>query len=159
MRYVLSLRPISVLLILCFLSGCASLPGRRSSSAKDDVRALEVASFLRFDDIPVPYGFKIQPEESFAFQNDFSRVGLLRYTGKTSADSLVLFYKEQMPLYNWRMVNIIEFGRRVLNFEKEDQNCIVMIESGKTKTGLILAIAPKATIRASSIIKPLKKGE
>ena len=163
MRFHDNFRFAFVAILLCALVGCVSMPGRRSaysSGTAKDAASLEVANLLRFEDIPVPYVFKIHPEESFAFQNDFSRVGLLRYTGKHSPDELVKFFKEQMPLYRWEMVNIIEFGRRVLNFEKNGQNCIVMVERASSKTSLIIAVAPKSSSKgASALMKPLKKSE
>ena len=104
---------------------------------------LEVSGVLRFDDIPVPYGFQILQEDSFTFENERARVGLLKYRGKSSPDQVVAFYREQMPLYNWEMLNVIEFGQRLLNFEKDEQTCIITVNPERSKMLVTIAISPK----------------
>lgn len=134
-------------LIFVFLfSGCATMGGRDSLSDGGDrrERELSVSSLLRFDDIPAPSGFNILDSESFAFQNDVTRVALLKYIGGKRADQVVWFYKEQMPLYNWNPINIIEYERRILNYEKEGESCIVTIESRGRKSVITIAISPKS---------------
>ena len=106
---------------------------------------LAVASRLKFDDVPVPSGFKIIREDSFIFQDSSVRIGLIKYAGRPNAEDLVNFYKDQMPLYNWNLINIVEYGRAVINFEREGQTCIVTVEPYSTKTILTIAIAPRSS--------------
>jgi hypothetical protein len=94
--------------------------------------------------VPIPAGFKILDAESFAFQNDTTRVALLKYTGSKPADTIVLFYNEQMPLYNWNPINIIEYERRILNYENSSESCIVTIETRGGKSIITIAISPKS---------------
>ncbi len=132
-------------IIAISLIGCATVPrteGERAAEAEKP--ALSVAPNLRFDDVPIPSGFRLLQEESFTFQNDYLRVGLLKYTGKAKGEQIVVFYREQMPLYNWSLINLVEYGRRVLNFKKDNQICVITIESTMTKTNLTISIAPKA---------------
>lgn len=135
----------SYFLILLLISGCATTYKDRSYD-KDSSRdaTLDVASLLRFDDVPVPTGFKILDSESFAFQNDATRVGLLKYAGSRHVDQVVWFYKEQMPIYKWNPINIIEYERRILNYEKGSESCIVTIESKGRKSIITIAISPKS---------------
>jgi hypothetical protein len=139
-RYVI----FSTLLILLF-TGCATMSNvfkRRQASAPG--KALEVSPILKFDDVPVPSVFRILANESFAFQTKDVRVGLLKYEGKADPDEVVSFYREQMPLYNWKTVNIIEYGRRVLNFEKDSQSCVITLDVKGSKITLIIAISPRS---------------
>ena len=140
-----------ILIILCsilFISGCANMPMRRSESDSEINGApmgLAVASRLKFDDVPVPNGFRIIREDSFIFQDSSVRIGLIKYAGRPNVEDLVNFYKDQMPLYNWNLINIVEYGRAVINFEREDQTCIVTVEPYTTKTVLTIAIAPRSS--------------
>lgn len=121
------------------------MPGSRSYNKGTTANvALDVASILRFEDIPVPSGYKIIEQESFAFQNDETRVALLKYSGSNIADQVVGFYKEQMPVYNWSPINIIEYERKILNYEKESESCIVTIEALGRKSIVTIAISPKS---------------
>jgi hypothetical protein len=134
---------VSFLVFSVFISGCATFGGR--SSKRDDFeKQLEVSALLKFDDIPVPSGFKFIAVESFAFQTDEIRVGLLKYTGRVSAEETSVFYKEHMPLYNWKPVNFIEYERRVLNFEKDNQSAVITIDGKGSSSNLVIAVSPRS---------------
>lgn len=132
--------------------GCAAPIYRGSASGSGIERPLTVASTLRFDDIPVPAGFVSISAESFIYQTENIRAGLMRYEGASSPEAMAQFYKEQMPVYNWQPVNIIEFGKKQLSFEKAGQSCIVMIEGFKNGRSIItISIGPKS--EKSKILK------
>ena len=136
--------PVILVLTLITISGCAT-PAQRGSAAGSEIeKNLAVASTLRFDDVPVPVGFASIPTESFIYQTENIRAGLLRYEGKSSAEAVMQFYKEQMPVYNWQSINIIEFEKKQLSFEKTGQSCIVIIEGLKGKTIITISIGPKS---------------
>jgi len=105
---------------------------------------LDVAMALKFEDVPIPSGFKPVTKDSFIFENDVLRVGILKYSGKAKAYQVVDFYKDQMPLYNWRFLNMMEYGRRIMNFDRDDQSCIIVIEPGRMSTSVSITVAPKA---------------
>lgn len=124
------------------IAGCATT--NSGSSASMSSGSVGMSGILKFDDVPVPAGFKLIDNESFSFQNDNMRVGLLRYTGMPNANKVVEFYKEQMPMYNWDLINVIEYGQKVMNFERSDQTCIITIQPLSTRTIITIAVAPKA---------------
>jgi hypothetical protein len=130
------------LFAVLFLSGCATM--YNDGYGKSEPKPLNVATLLRFNDIPVPAGFMVFDKESFAFQNDSARVALLKYIGPKSQDQVVQFFKEQMPTYNWNPINIIEYERRILNYEKGTETCIVTIEPRGGKSIVIIAISPRS---------------
>ena len=135
---------VIILLIAAFaMSGCAMVNPRRSSGVETP-KSLEVSPLLKFEDVPVPSSFKIMPNDSFIFDNDVTRLGILRYSGGADASSVARFYREQMPLYNWRFINFVEFNTRIINFERDDQTCIVIIEPHQLSTVLTVSVAPKA---------------
>lgn len=127
------------LVSLSLLSGCASFPTQKTSGG-----ALQQAPLLKFEDVPVPLGFSLLGNESFSFQTDVTRVGLLKYAGRPLADQVVYFYKEQMPQYGWSLLNVVEYGKRILNFDREGQTCIVTVEPAATKTIITISVAPKS---------------
>lgn len=126
------------------INGCAT-PGYKDSPAVSDIeKGLTVASTLRFDDVPVPSGFIQISDESFIFQSESLRAGVLKYAGKSSPDVVMQFYKEQMTLYNWQLINLIEYGKKQLNYEKTGQSCIITIEGTKSKSVLTISVGPKS---------------
>jgi len=134
------------------LAGCVTLPQNDSANnAEQNKIFLSVASILKFEDIPTPSGFKILDKESFAFQNDKSRVALLKYYGAKNAEQVLAFYKEQMASFNWSLVNIIEYDKKILNYENSEESCIITIQPQGGKSMVTVALSPK-----SRPIKPEK---
>lgn len=144
---------IVIFILTALVAGCAT-NGRESSGFAEAPKALDVSTALKFEDVPIPSGFRPVTDQSFTFQNDVLRVGILKYSGRADAAQVINFYKDQMPLYNWRFLNILEYGRYIMNFDREDQSCIVVVESTKFNTFVTITVSPKAG-RASTY-KPIK---
>jgi len=142
-----------LIVILAFLlTGCAAI--NSTDTDLDETEEQEAftppslaptAARLRFSDLPVPSGFKLIQDKSFIFQTEGVRVALLKYAGRAKVQDLLDFYKEQMILYNWELLNVVEYDRTVLNFERGKQTCIVTIEPRGIKKIITISLAPKAT--------------
>lgn len=143
--------------IFSLLAGCATASSQKTTTSAQAAVSLEPSALLKFADIPVPSEFKFLNAESYAFQSANFRAGLLRYVGKASGEQSVVFFKEQMPLYNWRMVNIIEYGRRMLSFEKEQESCIICIDDKGGKSEITISVAPKSQGITNTVSKTEKK--
>ena len=136
---------LSSCLVILFLAGCATFPQSQSTGdAEKNKVVLSVAPILKFEDIPIPAGFKLLDKESFAFQNDKSRVALLKYYGGQNADQVLAFYKEQMASFNWSLVNVIEYERKVMNYENSEESCIITIQPQGGKSLVTIALSPKS---------------
>jgi len=135
------------------LSGCAALSKR--GKGPEGPTLLEPQAILKFGDIPVPVGFKLLSGDSYAFESSGVRVGVLRYQGKAQADAVVTFYKEQMPMYNWQFLNMVEYGERLLNFDRENETCIIRLLPKGNATLITISLGPKSQgLKKSS--KPVK---
>ncbi|MCX5698224.1 MAG: hypothetical protein NTX01_00795 [Candidatus Omnitrophica bacterium] len=115
---------------ICFLlttalTGCTTI-----SDSKEPINPVSLSpqAILKFTDVPVPVGLKSLPEQSCSFESSGVRVGVLKYQGKINIDQIINFYKEQMPMYNWNLVNIVEYGQRLMNFERENETCIITMQ-------------------------------
>ncbi len=149
---------VSFCLVILFLAGCVTLPKNESSSTTEkEKKSLSVSPLLKFDDLPTPVGFKFLDKESFTFQNDKSRVALLKYYGGQNAEQVLAFYKEQMASFNWDLVNIIEYDRKVLNYENSEESCIITIQPQGGKSMVTVALSPKSRpIKAQKVEKDYK---
>ncbi|MEI8176670.1 MAG: hypothetical protein WCG78_07380 [Candidatus Omnitrophota bacterium] len=135
------------LILAIMISGCGTLDApRRGNEGSDIVRAerpLNVATNLKFEDLPVPAGFSCLRDQSFVFQDGATRVGLMRYAGRPDANQILNFYRTQMSLYNWDLLNTVEYGNTTMNFIKGSESCVVTIEPLTTKTVINIIISPK----------------
>lgn len=137
------------LMSICFLAAVALLSGCTTISDSSDPKlsgasSLKSQSLLKFSDVPVPSGLKALPLESYSFESSGVRVGVLKYIGKHSADQMVSFYKDQMPMYNWTLVNLVEYGQRLMNFEREGESCIITMQPKGSATMLVISLGPKS---------------
>jgi hypothetical protein len=147
------------LFIICYLlttalTGCTTLSNNKEST---NPVSLSPQAVLKFTDVPVPVGLKSLPEQSYSFESSGVRVGVLKYQGKNNADQIVNFYKEQMPMYNWNLVNIVEYGQRLMNFERENETCIVTLQPmGWSNNLLVISLGPKSQIVSRKAKTPVK---
>ncbi|MDP2927612.1 MAG: hypothetical protein Q8N80_02280 [Candidatus Omnitrophota bacterium] len=141
-------------LLTTALTGCTTI-----SDSKEPANpgSLSPQAILKFTDVPVPVGLKSLPEQSYSFESSGVRVGVLKYRGKNNPDQIINFYKEQMPMYNWNLVNIVEYGQRLMNFERENETCIVTLQPmGWGNTLLIISLGPKSQIVSKRAKSPVK---
>ncbi|MFA6384356.1 MAG: hypothetical protein WCY10_03175 [Candidatus Omnitrophota bacterium] len=130
---------IALLVFMFTMEGCASM------TAGNADRMLEPAATLRYPDIPVPAGFNLLSQQSYSFENAGIRVALMKYKGRGTLDQVLNFYKAQMPISNWNLLNISEFGNRMLNFERDTETCIITMQPQFGGSTLIaLSLGPKS---------------
>ena len=135
------------------ISGCATL---FKKDAQTGIPALlEPSMMLKFADLPYPTGFKLLSKDSYTFESQGVRVAVLRYRGKANADQVVNFYKEQMPMYSWALLNTIEYGERLLNFDRANETCIVSLLPKGSSVTITISVGPKAQIPKKSD-RPMK---
>ncbi|MBL7081525.1 MAG: hypothetical protein ISS44_03065 [Candidatus Omnitrophica bacterium] len=133
---------IPIILVGFLLVGCETIP-QRTTEIAPSLQALEPANMNRFGDIPVPAGFRLNQEKSFIMESGGVRTGILKYTGKADPTSLIIFYKNQMPIYNWSTLNILQYADQMLNFEKDNESCIITTVCRGNNIELLITLAPK----------------
>lgn len=149
------------LLVLLFVSSLVLLSAGCAAISKKDKESAGIPSLLepqaigKFADIPVPVGFKLLPERSYAFESAGVRGCTLKYQGKASAEQAISFYKEQMLMYNWTLLNIIEYGERLMNFDRDTETCTInLLPKGKALV-ITISVAPKSQASKKSS-RPVK---
>lgn len=143
---------VSLFLITSLSCGCATI---FQKNKPEESGILEPQSIVKFGDIPVPVGFNLMLNESYSFDNNGLRVGMLKYRGKADIERVVNFYKEQMAIYNWNLLNVVEYGQRIMNFDRDTETCIItLLPKGRT-TIITISVGPKAQ-RAIQKRKTLK---
>jgi len=142
-------------LVVCLaftLNGCAMMEPKTDTSIP-----LEPNGVLRFADIPVPSGFKLLAQDSYSFENAGLRVGMLRYQGRSSMEQVANFYKSAMATHNWGLLNSIEYGQQMFNFERENESCIITLTPKGSAILINISLGPISTKSAAKKTdKPLK---
>ena len=118
------------------VSGCTPL--------KSPVSDASLAPQYRFEDVPVHPKLKISPNESFIFETQSIKAGILVYYGSESINEIVEFFKNEMPKHAWRLVNSIEAkGIVSMNFEKEGWSTLMRVHRSALKTAVEITIGPR----------------
>ena len=128
--------------LMLALWGCTTAP--RRDKDLNQPAMLEPKVIVKFSDIPVPANFKLLPLDSYSFESSGIRVALLQYVGKAPAEQVITFYKEQMPMYNWNLLNIVEFGERMLTFDRDTEICVVRLVPRGNNILTIITLGPKS---------------
>jgi len=134
----MKVRFIIVFILSIFICGCASTGYYRLNGEE-----LVKSDLARFEDTPIPSGFKFLPLSSFVSESGKFRVGVLEYYGKGYPYEIVKFYKNNMPKLGWKILNIIEGRDTIISFEKEDEICVVRFKYDGGKSSLIVSISPQ----------------
>jgi hypothetical protein len=135
------------------LFGCAMISGKNKPTVNSAL--LEPQANFKFSDIPVPAGFKLLSKDSYCFESSGVRVGVLKYRGKANIDNVVNFYKEQMQMYSWNLLNVVEYGQRLMNFDRDNETCNIGLEPKGSGTKITISVGPKSQIPKKPA-KPVK---
>jgi hypothetical protein len=130
-------------LLTALLTGCAGL-SKEDSQVSGQVNMLEPQTAMKFADIPVPVGFKLLTQDSYIFESSGLRVGVLKYRGKADPDRVINFYKEQMAMFNWNLLNVVEYGQHLMNFDRENETCIVNLMPKGNNIAIVISLGPKS---------------
>ncbi len=141
-------RALIVMLVfaMCLLSGCATFSDffkRKQSSAPATAVPLQPSAVIRFMDVPVPQGFRLLADDSYAFENAGLRMAMLRYKGSATVDQVTEFYKLQMPKYHWKLLNLVQYGQTLINFDRESETCLINLAPKLTGLLITISVAPK----------------
>ena len=121
---------LGITILSLIFGGCTT--GQKSAGRTlDDAGfpvVLETGGDLQFNDIPIPQGFALLVKESYSHEAQTFRIAHLRYIGKVSMEDSLAFFKEQMPVSNWKMNSVMGFGdSKTIDFEKEAEKCSVTV--------------------------------
>lgn len=106
--------------------------------------SLSLAPSFRISDIPVPAGFNFDRTQSYVYQDRDREIGSMRYVGKAQVGTATQFFLDEMVQYNWTLVNVVEHQTVVLNFEKPEKTCMIMItQAGRSGTEVRIDFRPR----------------
>ena len=128
--------------LLAFAATALMIAGCTTAKVPKDNASL--APQYRFEDVPVHPKLTIDANESFIFETQSLKAGILAYYGDESMDEVIAFFKAEMPKHAWRLVNAIEAkGTVLMNFEKKGRNALMRVSRGALKTSVEITIGPR----------------
>jgi len=135
-----------------FLAGCG---GPETTQPFPRVAQGEVVlrQNVQFEDVPVPRNFRLDRTRSHSFESSRFREGEFRYEGPESVVNAVAFYRGEMELDGWRLVDeTIRSGRATLVFAKGAERAEVFLEEKPYLTQLEIRVGP---VNAGPVLETL----
>jgi len=97
----------------------------------------------RFEDVPMPRSLEIDKGESFIYESEAIKTGILVYNGKAKVGDLARFFKENMGTQGWRLVSNFERHDALLTFTKPGWGCVITIlPSGMERAKVEVRVGP-----------------
>jgi len=109
-------------LVLAMVIGCARTP----EAEKSEMIPTPAATY-RFEDVPIPRSLAIEKKESFIYESEAIKTGILVYGGKAKVGELAHFFKENMVTHGWKLVSNFEREDALLTFSKPGWGCVITI--------------------------------
>ena len=135
---------VAAALVTLILAGCTGVDSR---GAKDD--RLAASKRLVIPDVPVPDGFKMDLKFSdWRNSSGGLRTGYALYTGRASLPALVEFYKDNMPISGWAMIDESgTSGSYILRYEKGSEKVDVKVTPGGIYTDIMVSFWPRGSTK------------
>ena len=122
---------LSIIISLIFLPCCASvLNNMGSSEGADEEKELRVGPvpvYYDFNDISVPPDLELDRKRSYIYETKVEKNGILVFKGRVNVNSLVSFFKANMPKDNWVFISSYKYKDYILNFRKGSKNCLITL--------------------------------
>ncbi len=109
-------------LVLVVVIGCARTP----EAERGEMIPTPAISY-RFEDVPIPRSLGIEKKESFIYESEAIKTGILVYTGKVKVGELAQFFKENMAIHGWTLVSNFQRDDALLTFNKPGWGCVITI--------------------------------
>jgi hypothetical protein len=125
-------------LVLVAVIGCARTP-----EAERSEMIPTPAITYRFEDVPIPRSLGIEKKESFIYESEAIKTGILVYTGKVKVGELAHFFKENMVIHGWKLVSNFERDDALLTFNKPGWGCVITIRpTGMERSEVEVRVGP-----------------
>jgi hypothetical protein len=126
-------------------NGDSAAPGQQVG-AQADAQPVPPAVIPEFGDIPIPRALTRQNDQSFIYEAPGTVIGVLVYAGRRiDPDSINGFFREQMPLHGWRLLNAFRDENTDLFYLKDNRSCQISIKPGMIDTKVIIKVGPTAS--------------
>jgi len=129
-------------LVAVFTVGCATTPEGSYEDPYAPARHA-VATYLRYEDVPIPSTFLLIHQKSLSVESGSSRIASLHYQGRGNRIEIINFYKEYMPDYGWRLVNLIEGAQTIMNYSNGGEMCTIVMTGDYHKITLNISLSPE----------------
>jgi len=117
-----------IMALFLLFAGCQSFP--RIGEEEESVPETPVlGQYLDFEDVQIPRGLKLDRNQSYVYQTESLKTGVLSFDSTRSAVEILAAFEENMPRDNWVLVSSFKFHKNILLYNKAGKNCLIIVEA------------------------------
>lgn len=98
--------------------------------------------YYDFPDVLVPPELTLDTKGSVVYETGGSKAGVLLFSGRVEVESLVDFFRKSMQKDGWALVSSVRFNRILLNFNKPDRVCQILVWEKPLTTEVEIHVLP-----------------
>jgi len=136
---------VSLLLLVGF--GCAAFQKSEDAAGENEGKKSEVKGptpvYYDFADVLIPAELSLDKSNSFVYSTPSFSAGVLVFEGYVQGESLINFFTTNMAKDGWILKSSFRYRRVILNFEKGQRSCLVIVAEYSLKTGVEIWVAPQ----------------
>lgn len=132
------------------LAGCGGLSGEQASP--NSLGGQPQSGFVRFTDVPMPIGNKVDLDRTMVFGVDRDWIGRITMSSSLSVAEAYDFYKREMIRLGWSELTSVRSSISVLIYQMDSRIANVQITSSRGLLGgsqIELSMNPRAAPGAS----------
>jgi hypothetical protein len=130
---------IASAMMLIVLAACQSMDTGDAKKVEAQKRLPDVREF---GDVLVPRDMLVDRDASFVYSGAGEPMGLLRMAGRVDANSLIRFFKANMPNDGWQMISELRAPQSFFMYQKAKRMCVILIEDGTFQTFADVWVVP-----------------
>lgn len=141
-RWSLAALIISAIAVLV-LSGCESF---NFGQTREEAPGPPPSSYLDFEDVQIPGGLKLVREQSFVYENNNLRAGVLALKGDGPVVAVLNHFQTRMPADGWEQLSSFKYHKNILIYTKPDKVCLVIVTApfGDDDVNVEVWVSPSA---------------
>lgn len=98
--------------------------------------------YYDFPDVLVPPELTLDTKGSVVYETGGAKAGVLLFSGRVEVESLVDFFRKSMQKDGWSLVSSVRFNRILLNFNKPDRVCQILVWEKPLTTEVEIHVLP-----------------
>jgi hypothetical protein len=130
---------IASAMMLMVLVACQSMDTGEAKKVEAQKRLPDVREF---GDVLVPRDMLVDRDASFVYSGAGEPMGLLRTSGRVDANSLIRFFKTNMPNDGWQLTSELRAPQSFLMFQKAKRMCVIVVEDSTFQTFADIWVVP-----------------
>ena len=121
--------PILLVLAVFMLPSCSTwdrITGKKSDPPPPPPPP-PTGQYLDFDDVKIPAGLDLDRDESFVYESQSIKAGVLTFSGMQKVTDMLTFFQDNMVRDGWKQMSSFKYRKNILIYTKPGKVCLIVV--------------------------------